>query len=201
MQRESAAAGQPARRTEPGRGTLLVNLLLYQIGWFACVLGAASQWAGWALALGLVAVHLALVSDRRRELRLLAASVAIGLGVEALLLGGGALRYPGGPATLGLLPPVWIVVLWLQFATLLHFALRWLSGRYLLAALLGAVGGPPTYLTGQALGAVALGPDLPAVITFLLIGSVWAVALPALVFLADRWQPRRSVYSLRASPA
>ena len=41
----------------------LVNLCLYELGWFACVLGAAGQrpWLGMALGLAFLCVHLALV--------------------------------------------------------------------------------------------------------------------------------------------
>jgi hypothetical protein len=48
--------------------------------------------------------------------------------------------------------PFWLTVMWMQFATLFHFALRWLSGHYLLAAVLGALGGPAAFWTGSGLG-------------------------------------------------
>ena len=162
---------------------LLINFLLYQVGWFACVLGAASgrTWAGAGLALALVAVHLVLVRDRAREATLLLAAAGLGLTLDSLQLNLGVFRYPSGSPLAGLAPP-WIVVLWLQFATLLHFALRWLSGRYLLAAVLGLLGGPVSFWGGARLGAIEFASPL----AYLVLGCVWAVAMPALVWLGDR---------------
>ena len=61
-----------------------------------------------------------------------------------------AYTHLGGPS------PVWMVALWVAFAATLRHSLGWLRGRWLLGAVLGAIGGPLAYLSGQALGAVAL---------------------------------------------
>ena len=44
------------------RHTQLINYALYQIGWFACVLGGASHrpWTGFLIAMILSGLHLAL---------------------------------------------------------------------------------------------------------------------------------------------
>ena len=174
-----------------GNGATLINLALYQVGWFACVLGAAGDrpWAGAGLALVLVAVHLALVRDRRREAKLLAAAGVLGLAVDSLQLNLGVFTYPSGTPLAGLAPP-WILVLWLQFATLLHFGLRWLSGRYALAAVLGFVGGPLSFFGGERLGAIQFSSPL----AYLALAVVWALAMPALVWLGDRFEPRSEGY-------
>ena len=46
--------------------TGVLNFLIYQLGWFACVLGAAHQWPwfGTAIALSLVCTHMMLTTDR-----------------------------------------------------------------------------------------------------------------------------------------
>ena len=156
-----------------GAAAKLVNLALYQVGWFACVFGAAGgrPWAGAGVALGLVAIHLALVRDREREAKLLLAAAALGLFLDSLQLNLGVFRYPSGTPVSGLAPP-WIVALWLQFATLLHFGLRWLVGRYLLAAVLGFVGGPLSFWGGERLGAIQFSSPL----AYLVLAFVWALA-------------------------
>ncbi len=164
--------------------TLLLNLGLYQIGWFACVVGAA--WgmgsAGASVALLLVLVHLALVEEPAREWPLLVAALGMGLVADTLHARFGILEFVGHEA--GELAPLWILALWLQFGTVLHFCMRWLSGRYRLAALLGLVGGPLTFLGGERLGAVAFGE--PAALSLAILGLSWAVLLPTLVAIADR---------------
>ena len=49
-----------------------VNFLLYQTGWFACVLGAAwgFQWLGVCIALCLVGTHFWLAMDRALQMKL-----------------------------------------------------------------------------------------------------------------------------------
>ena len=186
----AGAATLSGRATLSGKATL-INLGLYQVGWLACVLGAAGGrvWAGAGLALVLVAVHMALVRDRGREAQLLLAAAALGLSLDSLQLNLGLFRYPSGTPIAGLAPP-WIVVLWLQFATLLHFGLRWLAGRYRLAAVLGFVGGPLSFWGGERLGAIQFSSPL----AYLVLACVWALAMPALVWLADRFEPRIGGY-------
>lgn len=73
----------------------IVNLCLYELGWFACVLGAAGQrpWFGMALGLAFLCVHLVLVRGVRPQLALLAVAGATGLAADSLLMSWGVLRY------------------------------------------------------------------------------------------------------------
>ena len=162
----------------------VINFSLYQLGWFACVLGAARGW-GWpgaAIALALTALHLALVERPGVEAPLLAAAGLVGLVVDSAHAGFGILEFHGHQA--GTVAPLWIIALWLQFGTLLHFGLRWLSRRYLLASILGLIGGPMSFLAGERLGAATFGE--PRGLSLAILGLSWAVALPALVALGDR---------------
>jgi hypothetical protein len=162
----------------------LTNAVLHQTGWFACVLGGAWGWgtAGAALALGLTALHLALAERPGLELPVLAAAAAIGVTVDSLHAGFGVLAFNGHEA--GTLAPLWIVALWVQFATVLHFCMRWLSKRYLLASVLGLIGGPMSFLAGERLGAATFGE--PRTLSLAVLGISWSIVLPALVALADR---------------
>ncbi len=173
------------------RWQLPVNLALYQIGWLACVLGAGAgrAWEGAGLALILLAAHLILVRDRGSELKLILAAAILGLVIDSLQLNAGVFRYPGGTPIAGLAPP-WIVVLWMQFGTLLHFGLAWLSGRYLLAGLLGFVGGPLSFFAGERAGAI----EFASLAAYAALAVAWAVAMPTLVWLGDRLQPIEAGY-------
>jgi hypothetical protein len=163
----------------------LVNLCLYELGWFACVLGAAGQrpWLGMAVGLACLGVHLALVRGVERQLALIAVAGAMGWAVDSLLMSSGVLRYPNWTEVAWLAPP-WDVVLWLQFATILPFCLRWLSRRYRLCSLAGLVGGPLAFYAGERFGAVTfLPPRLPH---YAALAVVWSVAFPTLVWVSDR---------------
>jgi len=169
----------------PRAMAVFFNISLYQLGWFACVFGAATghPWLGMVLALGLIAVHLGLSAETRCQLTLMAAAGIIGLTIDTLQLWWGVFRFPNGTIA-PWLAPLWVGVLWIQFATILPFSLRWLSHRYWLSAVLGFMGGPLAYYAGEKAGAVAfLTPRLPHLAV---VAIVWSVALPAIIWVSDR---------------
>lgn len=164
---------------------MIVNFLVFQAGWFATVLGAANgaPWLGPVAVLAAASLHLYASSRPSVEARLLAAAVALGLAADSALLATGWIDYPNGHWAPGL-APYWIVSLWALFATTLNVSMRWMRGRFVLAALFGAIGGPLSYLAGARLGAMTFVETVPAV-TALAIG--WAVAMPLLLVLAARF--------------
>lgn len=163
---------------------LLVNFVAFQIGWFACVLGAAKglPWAGVLVVLAVVALHLARVRRPLPELRLVGLAMALGLLLDSLLLATGWLSYPAG-LWLPALAPYWIVAMWALFATTLNVSMGWLRGRPLLAVLMGAVGGPLSYLAGEELGGIEL---TEPVLALSALAIAWAVAMPLLMKAAER---------------
>jgi hypothetical protein len=161
-----------------------VNVILFQAGWFACVLGAAygSPWLGALAAAALVAFHLARARQPGREAVLVLAAIAIGFVFETALVRSGWVRFDAGMIHAGA-APYWMVALWAIFATTLNVSMRPLRSRPALAALLGAVGGPAAYYAGARLDAielVAAGAALAAV------GIGWAILTPALLSMARR---------------
>ena len=111
-----------------------INFLLYQTGWFFCVLGAAWHfpWLGTSIALSLLVVHFWLATDRAMQLKLALSAAAVGLVIDTAELGAGVFVFPQG-AFVPWLPPPWMSVLWMQFATTLQYSMRWMSGRYALS--------------------------------------------------------------------
>ena len=163
------------------RHTQLVNYTLYQVGWFACVLGAASHrpWTGFLIAMVLVGVHVALSVERSLEVRLVVLAAAVGAVVEMVQIAAGTYCFTSGNLT-DALPPPWLLVMWGQFATTFRYSVRPVITRPIRAALFGAVGGPLAFLAGERLGAVTLLPPLTYGLLRLSVG--WAIAL--LVFSA-----------------
>jgi len=160
--------------------TSLLNYILFQSGWFVCVLGAAAGYPWMATAIGLlpVLVHLILVRDIAREIQLLGASLLLGVLVDGFHIRTSVLIFPIGSFHSSL-PPAWILVLWLQFAMSLHYSLSWLRGRYFLAALLGSVSGALAYWAGVRLGAAAFGVDI--IRSLVQIGLSWGLVMPILL--------------------
>ena len=170
---------------------LLANIVVFQVGWFATVLGAANglPWIGPAAALAAVALHLRFAARPGVELRLVLTALGLGLVADSLLLATGWISYPNGLWLPGV-APYWIAALWVLFSCTLNVSMRWLKGRYWLAALFGAVGGPMSYLAGARLGAMTF-VDSTLALTALAVG--WGLMMPILVWLATRLDGVREV--------
>lgn len=161
----------------------LKNLVMFKLGWVACVgLAAAGQplWATLAVAF-VVTLHLAGVPVVVKEALLLAASAVIGLAWESLLVWSGLLSYPAS-GEVAPLAPYWIVAMWVLFATTINHGLRWAKRSWMIAAVAGMVGGPMAFYGGAAMGAVEFSHTLLALAA---IGAGWAVLMPLLTLIAD----------------
>lgn len=140
------------------------NIALYQTIWFCCVLGGNP----WSIAgLGLIALHLALSPRRYDDLKM----IVILLGVGCLLDGSLQLLGIVEFTTPGLPIPLWLAVIWMGLALLVHHSLNWMKGRYLQSAVFGAIGGPLAYAGGAALGAASFGRG--EALAMVVISLVW----------------------------
>lgn len=164
---------------------LINNFIFFQLGWLACVLGGTGSWhwMGTMMVTGIVGFHLSRASRPRDEFMLILAALLIGTSWDSLLVWAGLLSYANG-VLFAALAPHWIVAMWALFATTLNLSLRWLKGRWLLAAVFGAIGGPLAYYAGFRLGAVDM-PDMTNAMLALAIG--WAMLMPLLMSLSQRF--------------
>jgi hypothetical protein len=163
----------------------LLNFVGFEVGWCACALGAAK---GLPLAGPLVVgvffcLQLLLVPAPGKHARFVLVATLLGWIIDSALYRAGAFSFPEGGFGHWLCP-IWMAALWANFAGTLHFCLDWLRGRYWLASVLGAVGGPLAYYGGHRLGAMQLGGSLA--VSLAVIAIEWAIATPALVYLSER---------------
>jgi len=168
---------------------LAINIVGVNIGWFACVLAASHDLHVLAptVVAGLFAVHVALHRPAKCEALLAGTAAVVGFGFDSVLMAAGVYE-----ARRWLLPAplatVWLVSLWINFALVLNVALRALQGRWILAAAIGAIGGPVAYLSAERLGAVTLAS--PWWYGLLPLALAWGLVVPALLrlarYLADR---------------
>lgn len=157
----------------------IINFSLYQVGWFSCVLGAARGYpvSGALFALLLIVIHLILASSRKTEAFFMLCVCLLGIGIDTVQQACGVLAFktdPDWPLWL----PLWIFMIWAQFASLFHYALYWLNGRYLLASVFGLIGGPLAYWGGVGLGAARFGEK--PLLSILSLALVWALTTPLL---------------------
>ncbi len=162
------------------RHRLLINVALFQLGWWCCVVGGDN----WALpvTVTILALHGLLLVRASAEWQLIGLVAAVGTVIDSALAQAGMLLFSGNQW----LPiPLWLICLWLVFATLFCHSLVWLQHRLRLAALLAGVGGASSYWAGAVLAEVQLGQ--PQWLSLSVLFVVWAALVPALLYLARRY--------------
>jgi len=173
----------------------IINFLLFQAGWFICVLGAANEIGNLAALLTflLVLLHL-VINQRKMETGILIVMISIvGWAWDSILAQIGMLSYMG--ALSSGVAPLWIAAMWAIFATTIDSSMKWLEGQYFMALILGAIFGPLAYYSASKLGAVEI---LVIPNAFLIQSLAWAIFLP-LMFWFNQVLNRTPLSILKAS--
>lgn len=163
----------------------VVDFIAFQVIWVACVWGAgkAHGWLGPASLACWLPIYIFLSKRRKEEALLALACGLIGFGVDTLHIRLGTFSAPRF-----ILPPplcpVWLLALWINMAPLINSNLKWLHGRYFLAMLFGALGGPLAYWAGMRFGAISFGHQLP--VGLFVLACAWAVIFPLLIWISKR---------------
>jgi hypothetical protein len=160
----------------------LISFVLFQICWFASVLGAAHGYP--SMGPGVVALsslQVLLRAQPGQELKFAALALVLGIACDALLMSLHAVAFPLHEH----LPPLWMAGLWANLAFTFSGCLGWLRGKFVLGALFGALGGPLCYVGGARMGALVL--DTSNVSALIAIAVVWASAIPLLLWIHRRW--------------
>lgn len=164
---------------------MIGNFVLFQLLWFAAIFGAAADLLAPVLLVLVVLLLLGPLFERpfAADLRMAGIGLLVGLLVEPLWIGAGLIEYRLQFHVL--LPPVWILALWVGFAVSFNYSLAWLQGRRLLAAGFGGVGSVLSVLAGLRFGAAeAPAGLLPLALAY---GGLWAILVPTLAQLAQRF--------------
>jgi hypothetical protein len=130
----------------------LANALLFQLTWFACVLGGAAGEPLWAAPwLALLAVQAFRGRSLRCDAVLVVLGVACGLVMDTAWIMLGVLDYAGAA-----IAPVWIVMLWAGVALTVNRSLSLFHRAPWLGGLLAGLCAPLSYVAGEKLGAVQI---------------------------------------------
>ncbi|UCD56142.1 MAG: DUF2878 domain-containing protein [Candidatus Hydrogenedentota bacterium] len=155
------------------------------IGWFACVLGAARDmhWFGVVIVFSLGVIHVFVIGKEMLlpAILLASASLMVGLVLDTTLIAAGAYEpnrwlMPTPIATL------WLLTLWLNFSLALNESLKWFHEHLFTAAILGSIFGPLAYFGASRLGAVQLAT--PVLHSLVQVGIAWLVAMPLMSLIA-----------------
>lgn len=159
----------------------VLNFILFQIGWFACV--AYPDLLGPALVLAFLLIHFVCVSQNRvAELQFVGLGTVVGSLLDGLWFRLGILDDGSGAM---LIAPLWLVAIWALFMTTLSHSLNWISRKLWLAFLFAPFAGSFAYWSASKIGVVELPALLPSLIA-LALG--WLVVFPLLLLT------RKSLY-------
>lgn len=163
----------------------VLNFILFQTGWFACV--AYPDRLGPVLVLVFLFVHFALVSQHRfTELQFVGLGTVVGALLDGLWFRWGILD--DGTGTV-LFTPLWLVAIWAIFMTTLSHSLNWISRKIWLAFLFAPFAGSFAYWSASKIGGVELPALAPSLIA-LALG--WLVVFPLLLFARKSLYPELS---------
>lgn len=164
---------------------IIVNGLLYQAGWFLCILGG--NFIAGAATILIIALHLTWVSKYSSEWRWLILVLGIGVIIDSLMFATGVLKNING----NLFMPFWLICIWLLFATTIRHCFAFLNRSLWLCLAVGLLFPPLTYYAGAKLnGTVQLG--FSSYTSIIVIACVWACLLPALILFQRHWFSRVS---------
>jgi len=161
---------------------LMTNILLFQIGWFSCI--ALDAYWPIMITVVILLIHFSYVCSSPIYTRATLASEAlllfkvllIGLAVELVYLWFDILMREDNVK----FPPLWLLCIWVLFATTLRHSLMWLRNNTLLSIVFAAIAAPGSYYAGAQLnGMMSLGA--PALFSLLVISISWAMAFPLMM--------------------
>lgn len=156
----------------------LLNGVLFQIGWFSCVLGG-NEIAVLATTAILI-IHYKLYISMNAEWFLISVVALLGLTIDRALSIFGVLIFE--ETLIGI--PLWLFCIWVLFASSLNHSLYWLNNKLPLAALLGAIAGPSSYYAGSKLSNVSLGA--PPEQSLIVLALLWGCLFPLLLLSTRR---------------
>ena len=159
-----------------GNLPILVNAVGFQLGWSIAVW--AGDWPAILYTFCFLVIHFKFFS-LQQEWIVVATIVLVGIAIDSILAKLSILQFEQS----GVIIPVWLICIWVLYATTLAHTLAWLKTQILLAAVLGAVFGPLAYYAGMAIIGKNIG--LPLMQGLLLFSTIWAMLLPASIWWAN----------------
>lgn len=154
----------------------------YYIGWFGCVYLGKYGFSKWSFFFPLFLVTLLLLW-RKLSLRLTGVLIlvaALGIAFDAVMAAKGWIVF-ADPDYVVL--PYWMIAIWLLFLFIIPIMVPIFYARWWLAAILGAIFGPLSYASGNAMGVLSFqGP-----ISAYLYAGFWSLYFPLSIYVVGKF--------------
>lgn len=136
----------------------LINIILLNVLWFSCVLGAANNmlWPGFVVLSGIILFNLYQQTLKKIDLKIVIFSIIAGVFIDGLLHALGMVSYEHKILNVAFLPPIWILILWVGFGATVRTGMQWLLSNPKIGAVFMLVGAPLSYFSAAKLGAAEI---------------------------------------------
>lgn len=151
-----------------------VNFIGFQFYWWSCIL---LQNHAVVICLTLLIIHLYFHQTPQQEAKSLLMLGVMGFTVDCILALFDWFQFNHSPSYL---PPVWLLFLWLGFATNVTTLSSLFKSNWLIITVAGGLLAPLSYLAAAKLGAVIFPSGMFT--TWLVLVPIWTLLLPALFY-------------------
>lgn len=163
---------------------VIISIILLNLLWFASVLGAANQliWPAFLVLFVLLVVSFIYEDIDRKDAKVILFSLFFGILCDGFLNVSGLVIYNNVLFNFEVLPPIWIMLLWIGFGVSIKSGLQWLLNAPMLGALFMAVGAPLSYYSASQLNAVKFSDTLEAMTV---VGVAWLLYFVGIVYIKN----------------
>tara|TARA_S200000501_G_C20866436_1_gene762075 strand:+ start:179 stop:688 length:510 start_codon:yes stop_codon:yes gene_type:complete len=162
----------------------LFNIIGFQSCWWACVLGVVNdlQYLGPILMSVFLLIHLLFFKKNNKEIHLILGVGLFGVLVDTIFLNLNIVEYEYPISNL--IAPLWIIYMWLGFASTINHSLYWLNNNYIIMFFSGLIFGPLSYIAGLEFGALNFEKSF---FVFVIIGFSWAIIMPIIFYFNKKY--------------
>ena len=163
---------------------VIANISLLNLLWLTSVIGAANDliWPAAIMLVILLGFNYIYAGLKQLDYKIIAVSVIAGLLIDGVMMHQGWVIYAYNHPDLGLIPPLWIMMLWVGFGATIRIGMQWLLSNPLIGGLIMMIGAPLSYVSAGKLGAAVV-PDLWQAMVF--IGLCWLLYFMFIVYLTQ----------------
>lgn len=166
------------------------SFLLFQTGWWGCVLLAAGfyNWQPLILTIFLISIYFLYflkAEQRKTNFIFVGLSAIAGFTIDSTLSYLQIFTFLSPHQDI-ILAPIWLICLWALFALNFSISLRKLFNHYFICCLLGFIFGPISYWAGEAFGVLTFNEH--KLMHLGIVGIVWAIIFPTFIWLYQRME-------------
>ena len=164
----------------------ILNAAFFYLIWWGCILGIRSNmyYLGPILTIIFIFVHVNIIPKGKKEIILMSCCGVLALVVESAHMYSGFLSYEGYLLSGSLLPPLWIICIWVTLSATLNYSMFFLKDRWPLMVLCGGIFGPGCYFFAMKGGILYF--NFSILTSLLILSLVWGLALPLMYYINNR---------------